>query len=418
LRVLHVNKYLYRRGGAEGYMLDVAELQRNAGDEVAFFGMRHPDNEPQRYESWLPKLIELEPAPVGLRKAPAAARMIWSTSSRTGIRKVLRDFQPDIVHCHNIYHQLSPSILDGVARAGVPCVMTLHDYKLACPSYQLLDHGSLCEACVTGGPWQAARRRCKDGSLAASSLLALESWLHRVCRAYSPVDVFISPSRFLADVMGRAGVFPERMRVISHFVDLTPAPAPASDGGRLVFAGRLSVEKGVDVLIEAMSMVRTEARLDIAGDGPERARLEALASRHTGGARITFHGRLDKPELARLVSRSTASVVPSRWHENQPMTVLESFAAGVPVIATNLGGLPELVRDGVDGWIIPPEDPVALARALDSALSDPLTAARLGLSARERVAKDFSPGTHLRNLGEVYAQAGQHRTDTAKRAVP
>lgn len=417
MRVLHVNKFLYRRGGAEGYMLDVAELQRNAGDEVAFFGMRHPDNEPQRYESWLPDLIDLEPAPRGLRKAPAAARMIWSTSSRRGMGEVLQDFKPDIVHFHNIYHQLSPSVLDSVARAGVPCVMTLHDYKLACPSYQLLDHGSLCEACITGGPWQAARRRCKDGSLAASSLLSLESWLHRVGRAYSPVDVFISPSRFLADVMARAGVFPERMRVVNHFVELTP-PATSSDGRRLVFAGRLSVEKGVDVLIEAMSMAGTEARLDIAGDGPERARLEALASRHSMGSRITFHGRLTKPELTSLMSRSMASVVPSRWHENQPMTVLESFAAGVPVIATSLGGLPEMVRDGVDGWVIPPEDPLALARAIDAALSDPLGTARRGLSARDKVARDFSPGAHLEHLGDVYGQARQRHSHIAKRTVP
>jgi glycosyltransferase involved in cell wall biosynthesis len=398
-------------------MLDVAELQRDSGDEVAFFGMRHPDNEPQRYESWLPDQIELEPAPHGLGKAPAAARMIWSTSSRRGISKVLHDFRPDLVHFHNIYHQLSPSILNAVAHAGIPCVMTLHDYKLACPSYQMLDHGSLCEACVTGGPWQAARRRCKDDSLAASSLLALESWLHRVSRAYSPVDVFISPSRFLAEVMVRAGVFPERMRVINHFVELAPPVASSPHGRRLVFAGRLSAEKGVDVLIRAMSMAGTDARLDIAGDGPERAKLEALAGRHSMGSRITFHGRLAKAELANLVNRSTASVVPSRWHENQPMTVLESFAAGVPVITTSLGGLPEIVRDGVDGWIIPPEDPVALAHAIDSALSDPTGTAQRGLRGRERVAHDFSAGTHLRHLGEVYREAQERHSQPARRSA-
>lgn len=398
-------------------MLDLAALQQRAGDDVAFFGMRHPDNDPQRYEAWLPAQIELEPAPAGLRKAPAAARMIWSTSSRRGMGKVLADFRPDIVHLHNIYHQLSPSILNGIARAGIPCVMTLHDYKLACPSYQLLDHGALCEACVTGGPWQAARRRCKDGSLAASSLLALESWLHRVTGAYSPVDVFISPSRFLADVMARAGVFPDRLRVVNHFVELTQ-PASTSDGGSLLFAGRLSAEKGVDVLIEAISMTGTGACLDIAGDGPERARLEALTSRHAMDSRITFHGRLPKPELTRLINRSTASVVPSRWHENQPMSVLESFAAGVPVIATSLGGLPEMVRDGIDGWVIPPEDPVALARAIDSALSDPVSTAVRGLSARERVAHDFSPGTHLQRLGGVYDEARERQRSTPQRAVP
>jgi hypothetical protein len=136
MRVLHVNKFLYRRGGAEGYMLDLAGLQRAQGDEVGFFGMQHPDNDqPQPFARWFPGYVELESAPEGVRgKAAAAARMVWSTSARRGITHVLEEFQPDVVHCHNIYHQLSPSMLEPIRKAGVPCVMTLHDYKLACPA--------------------------------------------------------------------------------------------------------------------------------------------------------------------------------------------------------------------------------------------------------------------------------------------
>ncbi|MGZ4666264.1 MAG: glycosyltransferase family 4 protein, partial [Frankiaceae bacterium] len=231
MRILHVNKYLYRRGGAESYLFDLSDLQRQAGHEVACFGMQHPDNDVHPFARFFPRQIELEPAPPGARKkAAAVARMVWSSSSRRGLTACLDDFRPDVVHLHNIYHQLSPSILAATRAAGVPTVMTLHDYKLACPSYQLLDHGRVCDACITGGPWQAARRRCKDDSLGASAVLALESWLHRLTGAYDGVDAFICPSRFLAQAMAAAGVYPERMFVVRHFVDLAGVPSAAEPG--------------------------------------------------------------------------------------------------------------------------------------------------------------------------------------------
>ena len=405
MRILHVNKFLYRRGGAEGYMLDLAELQRGQGHEVAFFGMEHPDNDrPQRFGASFPSFVELEPPPPGVARVRAAARMVWSSSASRGMGEVLREFRPDVVHCHNVYHQLSPSVLHPLREAGVPCVMTLHDYKLACPSYQMLDHGRLCDACVSGGLWQAARHRCKDDSLGASALLSLESWLHRTTGAWSAVDLFISPSRFLASVMGRAGVFPERMRVVNHFVDPS-GPGPATGRGEgLVFAGRLAPEKGVDVLVEAVARLSRPVVLRVAGDGPARAQLEELAARRAPG-RVEFLGRLDKPELQAVVRSSVATVVPSRWHENQPMTVLESFAAAVPVVCTDLGGLPELVRDGVDGRVVAADDPAALAAALDQVLGDPAGAHAMGVRARERMLVEFSPRTHLDRLGGVYEEA-------------
>ncbi|MGN6635638.1 MAG: glycosyltransferase family 4 protein [Oryzihumus sp.] len=405
MRILHVNKFLYRRGGAEGYMLDVAQLQREQGHEVAFFGMDHPDNDrPQRFGASFPAHVELEPPPPGVARLRAAGRMVWSTSASRGMRDVVRQFRPDVVHCHNVYHQLSPSVLQPLRAAGVPCVMTLHDYKLACPSYQLLDHGRLCDACVTGGLWQAARRRCKDDSLGASALLSLESWVHRTTGAWSAVDLFISPSQFLAGVMARAGVFPERMRVVNHFVD-PGGPGPADQPGQgVVFAGRLAPEKGVDTLIEAVARMSTPTTLTVAGDGPVRAALEEHAARVAPG-RVEFVGRLGKAALQQVVRRSVASVVPSVWHENQPMTVLEAFALAVPVVCTDLGGLPELVRDGVDGAVVPAGDPGALAGALDAMVADPAAAHRMGVAARERMVVEFSPQVHLDRVAGVYEEA-------------
>lgn len=408
MRILHVNKFLYRRGGAEGYLLDLATLQRGHGHEVAYFGMDHPDNDrPQRYGQHFPKLIELEPPPRGVRaRAAAAGRMLYSPSSRRGLAAVLADFRPDVVHLHNIYHQLSPSILAAARDAGVPCVMTLHDYKLACPSYQMLANGVVCDACVRSGPWQAARRRCKDGSLGASSLLAVESLAHRAMRAYGPVQAFISPSRFLAAVMARAGVYPDRMHVVPHFIDVTSVQRAAGPGRGVLFFGRLAPEKGVDVLIEALGRLPDGTALDIAGDGPARAQLQSLAQTRAPG-RIRFHGRLDRTALHQLVRSAAVVAVPSRWNENQPMAVLEAFACGVPVVTTDLGGLPELIDDGVDGATVPASDPVALADALRPILADTQRAHAMGLAAREKVQREFSPSAHLSSLHDIYTRAGR-----------
>lgn len=408
MRVLHVNKFLYRRGGAEGYLLDLAQLQRGAGDEVAYFGMTHPENPPSlRYAAHFPRQVELEPVPAGAAaRAAAAGRMIWSPASRRGLARVLDDFRPDVVHLHNIYHQLSPSVLAAVRRAGVPCVLTLHDYKLACPSYQLLDRGRLCDACVTGGPLMAARRRCKNGSLTASGLLAVESWLHRRLRAYDPVHLFLSPSRFLAEVMRRAGVYPDRIRVLNNFVDTRAVPAKDTPGGPVVAAGRLSPEKGFDVLIEAAAELPAGVSVEIAGDGPAGPALRDLAQLRAPG-RVRFHGRLDAPRLQALLRSAAVVAVPSRWHENQPMAVLEAFACGVPVVGAGLGGLPELIRPGVDGEVVPASDPAALAAVLRRMLAEPERTHQMGQAGRAKVERHFGPLDHLTRLRAAYQSAAR-----------
>ncbi len=409
MRILHVNKFLYRRGGAEGYMLDVAERQRSDGHEVAFFGMSHPDNDADGIVADLPSYAEFEPAPPGRAdQLRLFARMVWSRESAGAMDAALASWRPEMVHAHNIYHQLSPSVLSPVGKRRIPAVLTMHDYKLACPTYQFLDHGKPCTACVTGGPWQAAKRACKDGSRAASTAAATEVWLHRRFGAYSPVGRFIAPSRFLADQISAAGVFPERITVLDNFTDVDGTPVQTSPGSGAVFAGRLSAEKGVDTLIRAVGTrfgdQQGPAVLNIAGDGPERDALERLAAEVAPG-RVRFHGRLPKPELMALVRGAAVSVVPSRWHENQPLSVLESFASGVPVIGTTLGGLPEIITEGSTGWLVPPDDPEALAGALHEAVEDPLEAQRRGRVARTVAETRFHPQSHVEALAGIYAEA-------------
>jgi glycosyltransferase involved in cell wall biosynthesis len=405
MRILHVNKFLFRKGGADAYMLDLAELQRVDGDEVELFGMQHPDNIACGFAQHFPPQVDFDPPPDSRsERIRAAARMIWSRTAARGIEAVVREFQPDIAHLHTIHHQLSPSILRPLAAHRVPIVMTLHDYKLCCPSYQMLDHGRICEACIGHRFHHAALRRCKDGSFLASSLLAAELALHTSLRAYAPVDLFICPSRFMVAKMREAGVFPERLRHLPHFA-VTPPRSPTQERCGVLAAGRLSHEKGLDVLVRAIGLLPAPgATLHIAGDGPERASLEGLA-RAVAPGRVVFLGQLTRGVLQEQMCHAAVMCVPSRWYENQPMSVLEAFGCGLPVVASAIGGIPELIDHGVDGLLVPHDDPRGLADALGQLLRAPDVANAMGRAGRAKVETDFDPARHLEGLRRLYEHA-------------
>jgi glycosyltransferase involved in cell wall biosynthesis len=387
-------------------MEDLADLQVVAGHTVAFFGMAHPLNTHLEYAAEYPSHIELEPPPPTLTgRVRGAARMLYSTSASRGMDAVLADFRPDIVHMHNIYHQLSPSVLRPVAHRRIPAVMTLHDYKLACPTYQFLDHGNLCQACLGGHFQNAILRRCKDGSLGASAVMAGELFVHTLTRAYSPVRVFICPSLFLEGRMRAAGVYPRRMLHIPHFIETSDIPVKTAPGSGVLVAGRLSREKGIDVAIRAVGELEG-AVLDIAGTGPEEAALRSLAESVAPG-RVRFHGLVDKAEVQRLMLAAAVVVVPSRWYENQPMVVLEALARGTPVVGSALGGMPELIQPGATGELVPENDPHALAVALSPYVRDPKHGFAMRDRARAYIVSEFSPERHLTRISRTYAVAAR-----------
>jgi len=403
VRILHVDKFLYRRGGAEAYMLDVAAMQRAAGHEVAFLATAHPENEPSRYASSFPRFVELNPPPPSLKaKVSAVGRMLWSVEARASMERVLDDFRPDVVHLHNVYHHLSPSVLRPLRKRAVPTVMTLHDFKLACPTHRFMANGAVCEACLGRHFHNAILKRCNEGSLGASAVNAVELTMHTYTGAYDPVHIFLCPSRFMLEKMRAARVFTHRLQWVPSFVDAASIDVKRSPGGAIAYVGRLWEEKGVDVLIQAAGIAAAD--LDVAGDGPELGRLEALAAR-VGGGRIRFHGHLPPPRVQELIRAAAVTVLPSRAYENLPIAILESFACAVPVVGTAHGGIPELIDPGDDGELVPPNDPRAMAAALRPFLEDPQHAFAMGRSGRRKVEERFSPAGHLALLMDAYAQA-------------
>jgi glycosyltransferase involved in cell wall biosynthesis len=312
----------------------------------------------------------------------------------------------DLAHVHNVYHQLSPSVFGPLRRRGIPVVMTVHDFKLVCPVYNLMSHGQICDRCIDGGLRNVVRHRCNRGSLAGSALVGAETWAHRRAGLYARgVDIFITPSAYAGDALVRAGYRAAQIRVVPNFIDVEAwAPSDRRDG-YVAYAGRLSYEKGPDVLIR--SLEGTSLRALVIGEGPERESLERLAGEL--GVDVTFAGLQPKPRVRELLAAAAAVVIPSRCVENCPLTAIEAMALGRPVVASRVGGLPDLVEHGGHGLLVDHDDPEALRAALLELDDDPARAEAMGGRGRVRAVERHSAPAHLEAVLGIYAEAAALR---------
>lgn len=402
MRVLQVDKFLRRYGGAAAYMLDLGELLTRRGHRVEYFSVSHAENMNATYQDLFPTVPSYEPPPTELRaRLRAGANMFWSREASRGMEAVLEEFQPDIVHLHNIYHQLSPSVLRPIGSRGIPMVMTLHDFKLICPTYRLHDGRSSCEACVGGGFHNAVLRRCKSGSIVNSALLAAETAVHRQLGAYDSVDRFVCPSRFLLDKLLEAGFDPDRLEHLPNFTSLEPVTERRQPGDAVVSIGRLSREKGIDTLIEACAIPPARP-LRIAGTGPLEDQLRSSAQGLAPDTTV-FLGQLDRPAVISEIDHGRVVVFPARGYENMPLAILEAMSRGKPVIVTDIGGSPELIERECGGVTVPPDDPIALRAAIDR-FDDPDFARRVGHAGVERVRHQYLPSGHVERIESIYGE--------------
>ena len=278
MKVLLVNKFFYRRAGAETAFFNLAELLESRGHAVVPFSTRHPESLPSPFAADFVAYFELDGPSTVLRSLRAARNFLYSRDAERRIERIIDKEKPDVAHLHNVYHHLSPSVLRPLRKRSIPTVMTLHDYKVVCPAYTLFSGGRICERCRGGRYAQAAFRRCAKGRSGRSLLLAAEAYLHGpVLRSYAGVDLFLSPSRFLLEKIRELGFgLPAEVVPNVFFADRF-RPAANASGGRIVYAGRLAPEKGVAAFLRAVGDIAADVR--IIGTGPDEARLKALARR-------------------------------------------------------------------------------------------------------------------------------------------
>lgn len=402
--LLSVNNYHYYRGGAETVFLEHNRMFESHGWQVVPFSMHHPRNLPSAWSRHFVDEIEFGQSyslPERLRQLP---RIIYSLQARQRLSKLLDETTPDICHAHNIYHHISPSILGLLKQRSLPVVLTLHDLKIACPAYQMLASDGICERCLGGHLHNVVRHRCIKGSYALSTVVMLEAVLHRLLGSYQNcVDRFIVPSRFYATKLTEWGFPAEKFRHVPNFVDIRMYEPTFEPGDRLLYFGRLSREKGLQTLVRAAAATRS--KLSIAGTGSELEPLQRLAAEM--GADVDFLGYLTGESLHAAIRAARAVVLPSEWYENAPMSVLEAYALGKPVIGARIGGIPELIRADQTGFLFESGDMASLVSALErlSAATD-AQLQEMGRAGRAWVTEDFSAEAYRNRILAVYGELG------------
>jgi glycosyltransferase involved in cell wall biosynthesis len=403
-KLLSINNYHYRRGGSDVVYLDHAALMEEQGWSNGFFSMNHPKNFETPWSKYFIDEIEFGHAYSISQKLAMASKVVYSFEAQKKLKRLLQDFPADVAHLHCIYHHLSPSIIPTLRDAGVPVVMTAHDLKIACPAYKMLNETGICEKCKGGNLLNVVKHRCVRDSLAASAIVMVESTLHRLLNTYQgKLDKVVVPSRFFMEKFVEWGWPRDKFAYIPNYVDSTRFEPGYEPGNYFLYFGRLAPEKGVATLMRAARSAGIT--LKIAGTGPIEAELHALQAELQGD--IEFLGYQSGPTLHALIREARAVVLPSEWYENAPMSVLESFALGTPVIGARIGGIPEMVMDGETGWTFESRNTVELSALLSRVAGMPSEkVADAGRNARNHVSNNFNRAGYLQATLELYANLG------------
>ncbi len=403
MRILMANTYHYLRGGDSAYALGISSALEEAGHEVIPFAMQGDANLSSDAASYFAPELDYPALQEegGLANSwKVVSNSIYNRQARRNLQRLLDERRVDIVHLHSIMHHLTASIVLECRQRDLPVVWTLHDAKACCPTTRFMRKGKICHDCAQGRFYRAVTTRCKRGSLAASAIVALELYLHRWWKIYEKADLLLAPSRFLRDLLVATGLRPRRFEVLPNFVEVGKFDPAPPDGSYALYLGRLSPEKGLETLLQAAAL-EPRVPLRIVGTGEMepylRGQCEALGLDH-----LRFEGHLDGPAVRELLYGAKCLVLPSICDENCPLSVLESFAAGRPVLASRCGGIPELVEEGVTGRLVEPGSAEAIARGLKDLVERPEEWRAMGQRARAVADRSYDKGQHIETLTELY----------------
>jgi len=404
MRVLMCNGFHYPRGGAEAHYLGLSALLESQGHEVIPFSTQHELNVPSKYSSYFlsqtnyPKFLDEKSSLPA--KAQVLERVVYSREAKQRIEQLIADTEPEIAHLHNIAHYISPSILPSIKNAGIPIAMTLHDYKLLCPNTHFLSKGKVCERCKIHRYYNVVLRRCKRDSFSASLLAGIEMYVHKALQIYERnVDVFIAPSEFLADKLREYGINKPIVH-LPNFIDLKQFDTSTKSEDYALYFGRSSKEKGVTTLFEAMEVAHTRS-LIVAGTGPDEKFLHKLVDEKKL-ANVSFTGHLSKESLIPLIQAAAFVLFPSEWYENYPLAILESFACGTPVIGSDIGAIPGLIKDNWNGLLFEPGNAPQLAEKIEFMFENPSEAQAMGRKGRAQVEATNAPEDHYQQTLDIY----------------
>ena len=410
MKILLAHKYMWRGGGTATYLFALIDELERRGQEWIPFTVGYEKTALNTYTDYFvsPPLgadvshyEQMHLSPLSMLKL--LGRATYSFEARSKADQLVAATDPDLAYVHNIYNYMSPSMLHSFAKRELPVVMRVPDYNMICAELHFLQHGQMCTECLNGSYWKAVQHRCLKSSLGASAARAFSMYVHRWMHVYDTVDLFITPSAFMRDRLIDAGFDGDR---IVHLQSFYPGQISeieeAEEEDYILYFGRVAPEKAIDTLIRASAQLEGGPRVLIAGgdvDGTE-TKLRELAD-EVGATQVEFVGFQDRESLDRLIAGSLFTVVPSRWYDNCPMSVLESFAHAKPVVASAVGGIPEQITPEC-GILCEPDDPTELAGAMQTLLADSSLRRSMGQAARQRLQTHYSPDLHCDRLLELF----------------
>jgi glycosyltransferase involved in cell wall biosynthesis len=410
MKILQINKFFYPKGGSEIYMFLLSDLLRQAGHEVIEFSMQDPKNlalptgrQDSKFSQYFIKQIDFNKREGIFKDLAKAFHLLYSTEAKNKLEALIQKEKPDIAHLHNFNFQLTPSILRVLKKYKIPVIWTLHDYKVICPNYRLFTQNQICERCKIHKYYNCFTHKCLKNSWSMSFLAMLEMYLHKlVLQSYSAVSIYLSPSKFLAHKVLDWKLPKNKVRQVYHGLDLAQFKPSGALGEGLVYIGRLVEEKGILTLLEAIKQL-PDINLKIVGSGPQDQEIERIIESY-GLNNVQLIGHKSGQELQALIKQARLVVAPSIWYENSPLSILESFALGKPVIGSDLGGIPELVIDGQNGFLFKPGSVDDLIQKIKNVYYKDELISQMGKNCRAWVEKNCNSQKHLEEILKIYQE--------------
>jgi glycosyltransferase involved in cell wall biosynthesis len=377
MRILIAHNAYQQRGGEDSVVEAEMQLLLDNGHVVKLYSRNNKDAD-------------------GISRVALAGQTFWSNQTRDDIASLIADFKPDVIHVHNTFPLISPSLYWAAAKANVPVVQTLHNFRLFCPQAVFLREGKVCEDCLGHVPWRGVMHGCYRDSKAQSAVLAGMVTVHRAIGTWrNKITRYIALNEFCRQKFIQGGLPAERILIKPNFVDFATQPEACRNG--FLFVGRLSVEKGIETLALAMKQL-SHVELRVAGTGPE-----SLLFDHIAGLQML--GALSADVVRAQMNQSIALVLPSIWYENFPRVLVEAFASGLPVIASRIGALAELIEDGVTGLLFEPSNANDLAAKLTWAQQNPEKMREMGHNARRIYEEKYTAKQNYHQLMAIYDEA-------------
>lgn len=410
MNIIQANKFYYPRGGAETYLLEISHWLQTQGHHVIPFAMHHPSNLPTPYEQYFVTNVQtnfdkLSPLFQGgfagaVSRIHTFGRMLYSLQARRKLATLIVQAQPDLCHLHNIYTQISPSILHTLSDLHIPTVMTVHDHHLISPQYNIWVPGCGKDYRQVG-LWKGTISKFHKQSMAASFAQIAAYKLHRLLRIYEHhIGLFIAPSYYLKRQLLAGGFPKEKIRVNHYGIDTQTTTPSYTHNGSFLSVGRLSEEKGIETIISLAKQLPT-IDFDIVGRGPNMAYLHRLA---LDAPNVRFLGFRNKEELKVLYQQACAVLLPSRVQEIFPLVLLEAMVHGTPVIANDVGGISEVIEDRISGLLVQPTDRHGWIEAIIRLAYDQDFQQSLAIGARARVEQHFRLEDHHQRLMNIYRE--------------